>query len=673
MDTPPDNLRRYTPVSVDPDELVPEEPATEAPQVDAEPETGPGPEDATEAAEAAPGEDTASLLAVPPPPVAPDPQEALAAPARPGRLRGALAAVGALALPVGVPLVVAALGALSICLWLRHEPKLSDAQPRTTQPMASPSSGPPGMGQSPLGSPMMGAPAEGGPGMGSPDMGAPGMMGPGDGGQQTGLQGGGFVPGGPGNSGSLPGPTPGGGVGQGMGMPPGQIPGPGSMGGGPGRGFGRFTPPSGPGGDMMVRPARPGRGGHGDMPGPTSNQLSPSASIPGTWPGYRGPNHDGVSPDTVELARGWGAAGPRKLWQAKMGEGYAGPAVINGRAYVLDYDQAARADKLRCLELATGRELWSQAYPVEVKRNHGMSRTVPAVTSQYVVTLGPKCHVLCCDATSGTVKWRLDLVRDWGAKVPTWYAGQCPLIDGNRLILAPGGKALMMAVDLASGKVLWKTPNPSGWQMTHSSILPTTIGGQRMYVYPASGGVVGVSASTGQELWRYSQWTVSTANIPQPIAVGDGRIFLSGGYNAGAMMLKVSKSGAGFTTQSLFRVPATTFGSDQQTPVLYKGYIYGVIPSGELACLDLSGKSVWRSGSTRRFGLGAYMIAGGMIYVVDDNGQLSLVQASPAGFKQLATAKVLNGPDAWGPMALVSGRLLVRDLTNLVCLDVRKA
>ena len=148
-----------------------------------------------------------------------------------------------------------------------------------------------------------------------------------------------------------------------------------------------------------------------------------------------------------------------------------------GRAYVLDYDQTARRDVLRCLSLADGQEIWNRSYPIEVKRNHGMSRTVPTVTDKYVVTLGPKCQVLCVDAQSGDYRWGIDLVREYHAKVPAWYAGQCPLIDGDKVILAPGGDALLIAVDCATGKVLWKTPNPHGWNMTHSSIIPITFHG----------------------------------------------------------------------------------------------------------------------------------------------------------------------------------------------------
>lgn len=395
------------------------------------------------------------------------------------------------------------------------------------------------------------------------------------------------------------------------------------------------------------------------------------ATLPGAWPGFRGPLLDGVSREATPLARAWGADGPPKLWEIQLGEGYAGAAVRDGRVYLLDYDQETRADVLRCLSLEDGAEIWRRAYPVKVKRNHGMSRTVPAVADGYVVTLGPKCHVLCVDADSGHYRWGIDLVREYHTKVPPWYAGQCPIIEDGKAILAPGGDALLIAVDCATGKVLWKTPNPHNWPMSHSSLMPMTFAGKKMYVYCAVGGVVGVDAANGQILWETDQWRINIATIPTPIPLADGRIFLAGGYNAGSMMLQLEAQGDNITAKPLYRVKPEVFGSDQQTPILYENHIYGVIPGGQLVCLDLDGKVKWSSGVKARFGLGPYMIAGGMIYLLNDSGTLTLAEASPDGYTQLAQAKVLDGPDSWAPPALVGGRLLVRDLTRLICLDVR--
>jgi outer membrane protein assembly factor BamB len=386
------------------------------------------------------------------------------------------------------------------------------------------------------------------------------------------------------------------------------------------------------------------------------------------WPGFRGPNRNGISGETG-LLRSWGASGPQRLWSLNLGEGHAGAAVYGDRVYILDYDQGARQDRLICVSLSNGKQLWSQSYPCNIKNNHGLSRTVPAVDGKYVVTLGPLGMVMCCRASDGKVVWKHDLVKEYGTVIPEWYAGQCPLIESNNAIIAPGGKSMMVAFHLPTGKATWTAPNPRGWKMTHSSITPINYGGKRVYVYPASGGVVGVNAANGKILWDTPDWTVNTSNIPAPINIGDGRIYLCGGYNSGAMMIRMNASATGVS--QVFRTPFSTFQSHQQTPILYKGYLYGVkAPNGELVCMDLNGKIVWTSGVTR-FGLGPYTLADGMLYVLSAMGQLSLVQASPSGFKQLASAKVLSGHDAWAPMALVGGRLLARDATTMVCLKVK--
>jgi outer membrane protein assembly factor BamB len=395
-----------------------------------------------------------------------------------------------------------------------------------------------------------------------------------------------------------------------------------------------------------------------------------AADLPGDWPRFRGANFDGISSENVTLARKWAAGGPKALWSIDVGEGYAGAAILAGRVYVLDYDHKNQADAIRCLSLEDGREIWRFSYPVKIKRNHGMSRTVPAVTDKYIVTLGPKCHVTCLDSATGQFRWMLDLVNDFKAKVPPWYAGQCPLIDGDRAIIAVGGDALMMAVDCNTGDIVWRTPNPHRWTMTHSSIMPIDFIGRRMYVYCASDGVVGVSADDGDILWEYPEWKIKVANVPSPLVVGKGLIFLSGGYNAGSMMLHLVLEGDRINAQPVFRLKADVFGSPQHTPIFYDGYIYGVRPDGQLACLDLNGRVVWTSTSAHRFGLGPYIIANGLIYVMNDSGLLTLAEATPTGYLQLAEAKVLDGPDSWGPMAIASGRLILRDLTRMICLDV---
>lgn len=424
-----------------------------------------------------------------------------------------------------------------------------------------------------------------------------------------------------------------------------------------------------------------------DRPKPTEGQaeakplvgkLTPSENpmpeTPGAWPRFRGERFDGVAEPGVSLAREWPSAGPEKLWAIELGEGHAGAAVWNSRAFVLDYDREASADALRCLALATGKELWRFSYPVVVKRNHGMSRTVPAVTDKYIVSLGPKCHVSCLDPATGNAYWLIDLVRQFGATVPPWYAGQCPLIDGERAILATGGDSLLVALDCKTGQVIWKSPNPRGWTMTHASIIPMEFAGRKMFVYCGKGGVAGVSADDGSIVWDTTDWKISIATVPSPVILPEGRIFLSGGYNSGAMMLQLQEQGGQIVAKTLYKLGPAVFGSTQQTPIFHDGHLYGVREKDkQLVCLDPTNcHVVWSSGSQHRFGIGPYMIADGLIYVMNDEGRLTLAEATPRGYKQLAEAQVIEGHDSWGCMALAAGRLIVRDLTQMVCLDVAK-
>ncbi|MCX7887733.1 MAG: PQQ-binding-like beta-propeller repeat protein, partial [Verrucomicrobiae bacterium] len=254
-----------------------------------------------------------------------------------------------------------------------------------------------------------------------------------------------------------------------------------------------------------------------------------------------------------------------------------------------------------------------------------------------------------------------------------WYTGQCPLLDGDAVILAPAGPdVLLMAVDGRTGAIRWRTPNPRGWKMTHSSLVPVEFGGKRQYVYVASGGVVGVSASEGALLWETDQWKISIAAIPTPVPVGNDRIFFSGGYNAGALMMRLKETNGKIVPEIVFRMKPTDFGATQQTPVLYNDHLYGVRPDGQLCCLDLDGKIRWTSGAGARFGLGPFVIGDGLIFALNDDGWLTLAEAAPSGYRQLARARVLDGHECWAPMALTHGRLLARSFTKMVCLDVKQ-
>ena len=409
--------------------------------------------------------------------------------------------------------------------------------------------------------------------------------------------------------------------------------------------------------------------------------VAPSSS----WSQFRGPGRENLATLQGPLLETWPTNGPPVLWRVELCEGHAAPAVRNGRVYLLDYNEVRKGDMLRCFALDSGRELWQRFYKIRTAPQHfSISRTIPAVDDTSVVTLGPQCQVLCVNATNGAYRWGLDLVRSYGTRIPEWLAGQCPLLDNGEAVLAPSGRALLIGVDLATGKVNWETPNPAQWKMSHASVMVLTADGVRQFVYAALEGVAGVAADgpeRGTLLWRAEVLKSRSYMAPSPVPLPGGRVFLTGSGSGGAM-LRVSRSNGVWQAAVLFRTDSAKFACEQQTPVFRDGLLYTVMPNDagahkrEFACMDPDGNVLWNSGSDNRFGLmglGPYLSVGHRFLVLGDTGRLSLLAADRSGCRPLASADLFNGTgrDAWAPMVLVDGRLLLRDSKRMLCLDLR--
>ena len=401
-----------------------------------------------------------------------------------------------------------------------------------------------------------------------------------------------------------------------------------------------------------------------------------------SWPRFRGEDFDNISKSPIKLIDGFNGQAPEIRWSYELGEGHAGPAIYKGKVYLLDYDEQQRSDMLRCFSLEDGEEIWRRWYGVNVKRNHGMSRTVPAVTEDYILTIGPRAHVMCVERETGDLIWGIDIEKEYGPEIPFWYTGQCPLIDNGKAILAVGGTVMMMAVDCATGEVLWEIPNGMGWKMSHSSIMPFTFGGKKMYVYSAAGGVMGVSAEgtdEGQVLWSSADWNHSVV-APSPVCLPDGKIFLSAGYGAGSMVMQLSVEDGKYNTEILQEYkPREGLASEQQTPLVFQEHLLAVLPKdaatlrNQLVCVhpDDCQKIVWSSGQESRFGLGPYMMADGKIYLLSDDGTLTIIRPSVREYIQLDQVKIFDGHDAWAPLAIADGYMILRDSKRMVCIQIK--
>lgn len=404
--------------------------------------------------------------------------------------------------------------------------------------------------------------------------------------------------------------------------------------------------------------------------------------LQGSWGRFRGNFSDNIVREDIPLIDSWGAAGPDIRWEVELGEGHAAPVIHRGKVYILDYHEIKKADALRCFSLETGEELWRRWYHVHIKRNHGMSRTVPAVTDDFLVTVGPLGQVMCTNPDTGDLLWGIDLIKEYHGEVPFWYTGQCPIIEDGVAVLAPGGSALLIGVDCATGQVVWETPNPAGWKMSHSSVMPMEYRGVKMYVYAAIGGVCGVKATgtdAGKLLWETSEFAPSVV-APSPVYLGNGKVFITAGYGAGSMLFRLDQTADGFgvTVLQEFK-PKDGLAAEQQTPVFYQGHLFSILPKdagalrNQLACCtpDDCQTMKWTSGKTERFGLGPYLVADGKFFILNDDGTLIIARASTGRFELLDKARVIEGQDAWGPLAIADGYLLMRDSKTMVCINIK--
>ena len=193
------------------------------------------------------------------------------------------------------------------------------------------------------------------------------------------------------------------------------------------------------------------------------------------------------------------------------------------------------------------------------------------------------------------------------------------------------------------------------------------------YVTRVTNRVVGIAAADGRVLWTYGDWRCLNA-IPNPTPVGDDRVFVTGGYFAGSVMLKIKPKEGKFTVETIFKLP--DYGAQIPNPLLHAGHLYmvcnGNFKKDGLVCIDLKGNVKWKTGRKPNLDRGHTLIADGLMYSIDGaKGIVRLIEPAPTGYKEVSQAKLLGGREIWAPMALADGKLLIRDQHQMKCLDLR--
>lgn len=408
------------------------------------------------------------------------------------------------------------------------------------------------------------------------------------------------------------------------------------------------------------------------------------------WPQYLGPDRNSIS-NQKNLLRSWPQTGPEVLWSVNVGIGYGGPVIKDGKVYLLDRDDKT-GDNLRCFDLTTGKELWNFAYAAPGSVSFPGSRSVPAVDSKYVYTCGPYGDLYCIDINTHKPVWNKNVWTDFGGgEIPKWAISQCPLIYGDLLILASQApQAGVVAYDKLTGKIKWAT-TPIGAVGYVSPCVVKIDGKDHVVMVSASergggnkGKVAGIEPATGKIIWEFANWDCAIP-VPSVVDAGNNKILVTGGYELGALMIKVEKKADGtYGTTELFRT--VEFGDQTKTPLLYNGYFYAQYGTNSrrdgLVCMNMDGQIMWKTKKEPDFNKGSMILADGMILATDGAKTLYLIEPDPTAFKPIAKAEMLAelksddpgasrfGTQNWAPLALSNGKLIIRDQNRILCVKV---
>ncbi len=413
----------------------------------------------------------------------------------------------------------------------------------------------------------------------------------------------------------------------------------------------------------------------------TGEETTDGEDIHGNWPQFRGPNRDGISADRGLLRR-WPAEGPPLLWKATgLGSGFSSVSVVGGRVYTQGH--VGGNEILFVLDEETGRKRWSLTLGPAERVAYPGSRSTPTLCGEHVYVETVAGDVLCIDWRKRAVVWRRHLKRDFGGRPGTWGYAESPLVDGNHVVVTPGGtEAALVALEKNNGKLVWRASIPvgdhGGWKHSrdpyadpnvaaYSSVIVAEVDGVRQYIQFLQQGVVGIRAEDGAFLWRDGHSSNEYANCPTPVVQGNW-VFSASGWR-GAALVQLHSSDRKTSARLVYanRSLRNWYGGF----FFHDGHVYGC--SKEiLMCMDFfTGEVKWKH---RSVGMGSVVYADGHFVMRGDKGTVALVEATPDGYREKGRFNQPARSDrpARSPPVVTGGRLYLRDEGVLLCYDVRQ-
>ena len=340
------------------------------------------------------------------------------------------------------------------------------------------------------------------------------------------------------------------------------------------------------------------------------------------WTDFRGPGRDGHYRERPILTA-WPAGGLTPIWKQPVGGGYASFVIARGRAFTIE--QRGPEEVVAAYDVATGRELWTQAWTAEFREFMGGDgpRSTPTWSDGRVFALGALGELRALDDASGRVLWRTNILEDNGAIHPYWGIATSPLVVDQTIIVTAGGTngRSVVAYDRRTGVRAWSALDD---RAAYSSPMLVTLDGVRQILVFSASRLMGLAPQDGEVLWEYPWTTQFEVNASQPLLIGDNRVFISTGYGTGAAVIELSRTGERFSVREVWR--NIRMKNQFTSSVLHEGFIYGLDES-ILACVDAAtGNLMWKGG---RYGYGQVLLASGHLIVLSEDGDLALVRATP--------------------------------------------
>ena len=388
--------------------------------------------------------------------------------------------------------------------------------------------------------------------------------------------------------------------------------------------------------------------------------IAPAAD----WSQWRGPNRDGKSEETGLLAE-WPADGPHLVWKVQgLGEGYSSFAVVGKRLYT--QGQTGEEEFVIALDVATGKQVWKTPTGHALGNDKGNGpRGTPTVDGNRLYAVSGDGMLVCLETETGKKVWGTSFVADFKGKTPHWGYSESPFVEGDRVIVTPGGPgASIVALNKTTGAVVWKSQSDGA---AYSSAVPFDSGGTHGMAILTASAAVGLNMKNGELLWRYATVANRTANIATPI-VSQDHIFVSSAYNTGCALLKLTAQGGSVDASEVY------FNKDMQnhytTSVLVGDYVYGFSASILTAMELMTGKVAWKD---RSVGKGNCIYAEQRLYCMGEGGIVGLIEPSPTAYKEKSRFQIPRGENpTWTPPVVANGRLYLREQDNLYSYDIKR-